>query len=179
MYWIAFNTSRKSTSIRRPAFDARGRKGSIRAHSSSVKSLGYRLAFFSILAIRPRVARVHIPSLNHRRKPHSTTFQTVSQVHQNALTLDPRDDIGMGQQRFDESPPNGSVLGELRLVEIEADDHVAFCGVGQRLDDLRIGEDISGHVDGQFGAANLLNVDALKIFSRSIMDLDLSSTLRP
>src|SRR5271168_3669880 len=60
------------------AFDARGRKGSIRAHSSSVKSLGYRLAFFSILAIRPRVAGVHIPSLNHRRKPHSTTFQTVS-----------------------------------------------------------------------------------------------------
>src|SRR5271155_28429 len=75
---IAFNTSRKSTSIGRPAFDARGRKGSIRAHSSSVKSLGYRLVFFSILAIRPRVAGVHIPSLNHGRKPHSTTFQTDS-----------------------------------------------------------------------------------------------------
>src|SRR5271155_3743110 len=75
---IAFNTSRKSTSIGRPAFDARGSKGSIRAHSSSVKSLGYRLVFFSILAIRPRVAGVHIPSLNHGRKPHSTTFQTDS-----------------------------------------------------------------------------------------------------
>src|SRR5271157_2649022 len=75
---IAFNTSRKSTSIGRPAFDARGRKGSIRAHSSSVKSLGYRLVFFSILAIRPRIAGVHIPSLNHGRKPHSTTFQTDS-----------------------------------------------------------------------------------------------------
>src|SRR5271155_2818068 len=75
---IAFNTSRKSTSIGRPAFDARGRKGSIRAHSSSVKSLGYRLVFFSIVAIRPRVAGVHIPSLNHGRKPHSTTFQTDS-----------------------------------------------------------------------------------------------------
>src|SRR6202451_3692678 len=78
MYRIAFNTSRKSTSIGRPAFDARGRKGSTRAHSSSVKSLGYRLVFFSILAIRPRVAGVHIPSLNHDRKPHSTTFQTGS-----------------------------------------------------------------------------------------------------
>ena len=32
---------------RSPSFDARGRKGSIRAHSSSVKSLGYRLVFFS------------------------------------------------------------------------------------------------------------------------------------
>ena len=29
-------------------------------------------------AIRPRVAGVHIPSLNHGRKPHSTTFQTDS-----------------------------------------------------------------------------------------------------
>ena len=46
------------------------------ANSSLVKSLGYRLVFFSILAIRPRVAGVHIPSLNHGRKPHSTTFQT-------------------------------------------------------------------------------------------------------
>jgi hypothetical protein len=36
------------------------------------------LVFFSILAIRPRVAGVHIPSLNHGRKPHSTTFQTDS-----------------------------------------------------------------------------------------------------
>src|ERR1700685_3901973 len=78
MYRIAFNTSRKSTSIGRPAFDARGRKGSILAHSSLVKSLGYRLVFFSILAIRPRVAGVHIPSLNHGRKPHSNTFQTDS-----------------------------------------------------------------------------------------------------
>src|SRR5271155_780694 len=77
---IAFNPSRKSTSIGRPAFDARGRKGSTRAHSSSVKSLGYRLVFFSILAIRPRVAGVHIPSLNHDRKPHSTTFQTDSKA---------------------------------------------------------------------------------------------------
>ena len=36
------------------------------------------MVFFSILAIRPRVAGVHIPSLNHGRKPHSTTFQTDS-----------------------------------------------------------------------------------------------------
>src|SRR5271156_4142840 len=77
---IAFNTSRKSPSIGRPAFDAPGRKGSIRAHSSSVKSLGYRLVFFSILAIRPRVAGVHIPSLNHARKTLSTSFQTDSKL---------------------------------------------------------------------------------------------------
>jgi hypothetical protein len=31
------------------------------------------------LAIRPRVAGVHIPSLNHGPKPHSTTFQTDSE----------------------------------------------------------------------------------------------------
>ena len=66
-----------------------------------------------------------------------------------------------------------------RLVEIEADDDVAFRRVGQRLDDLRVGEDISRHVDRQFGAANLLGVDALEIFSRSIMDLDLGSALGP
>ena len=53
---IAFNTSPKSTSIGRPAFEARGSKGSIRAHSSSVKSLGYRLVFFSAgrLGRRPK-----------------------------------------------------------------------------------------------------------------------------
>src|ERR1700734_391907 len=88
MWRIAFNTSRKSTSIGRPAFDARGRKGSIRAHSSSVKSLGYRLVFFSIVAIRPRVAGVHIPGLNTGRKPHSTTFQTDSEdFHIETLSL--------------------------------------------------------------------------------------------
>ena len=65
---------------RSPSRRCRGRKGSIRTHSSSVKSLGYRLVFFSILAIRPRVAGVHIPSLNHGRKPHSTTFQTDSKA---------------------------------------------------------------------------------------------------
>src|SRR6202789_3219129 len=86
MYRIAFNTSRKSTSIGRPAFDARGRKGSIRAHSSSVKSLGYRLVCFSILAIRPRVAGVHIPSLNHGRKSHSTAFQTDSETGKDFFT---------------------------------------------------------------------------------------------
>ena len=97
----------------------------------------------------------------------------------NTLALDPREDIGMRKQCFDKPPSNGSMLGELRPVEIEADDHVAFRGAGQRLDVLRVGEDISGHVDGQFGAANLLNVDALKIFSRSIMDLDPGSALGP
>jgi hypothetical protein len=36
------------------------------------------LVFFSILAIRPRVDGVHIPSLNHGRKTLSTSFQTDS-----------------------------------------------------------------------------------------------------
>jgi hypothetical protein len=36
------------------------------------------LVFFSILAIRPRVAGVHIPSLNHGRMNLSTGFQTDS-----------------------------------------------------------------------------------------------------
>jgi hypothetical protein len=36
------------------------------------------LVFFSILAIRPRVDEVHIPSLNHSRKTLSTSFQTDS-----------------------------------------------------------------------------------------------------
>src|SRR5258707_5498867 len=70
----------------RPDFDARGRKGSIFAHSSSVRSLGYRLVFFSILAIRPRVDGVHIPSLNHGRKTLSTSFQTDSYENYNTET---------------------------------------------------------------------------------------------
>ena len=61
---------------RPPSLRCTRKQGLIRAHSSSVKSLGYRLVFFSILAIRPRVAGVHIPSLNYGGKPHSTTFQT-------------------------------------------------------------------------------------------------------
>src|SRR3977135_2129353 len=64
----------------RPDCDARGRKGAIFAHSSAVRSLGYRLVFFSILAIRPRVAGVHIPSLNHARMNLSTGFQTDSEA---------------------------------------------------------------------------------------------------
>ena len=101
------------------------------------------------------------------------------QMHQNARAFDPREDVGVGQQRFDEAAPNGSVLGELRLVEIEADDDVAFRGVGQSLDDFLVRQDISRHVDGQFGAPNLLNVDGLQILLRRIMDLDLGSRLGP
>jgi hypothetical protein len=101
------------------------------------------------------------------------------QMHQNTLALDPRYDVRVGKQRFDEPASNGSVLGELRLVEIEADDHVPFRGGGQRLDDLRVGEDVSRHVDGESSAANLLSVHRLEIFSRSIMDLDLGAALGP
>ena len=45
------------------------------------------MVFFSILAIRPRVAGVHIPSLNHSRKPHSTTFQTDSQIRRSNIVV--------------------------------------------------------------------------------------------
>jgi hypothetical protein len=40
-----------------------GGDGSIRDHSSSVGSVGYRFVLRSISAIRPRLAGVHIPSL--------------------------------------------------------------------------------------------------------------------
>jgi hypothetical protein len=56
----------------------RGSTGSTADHSSSVRSLGYRFVFFSMAAIRPRVARVHIPSLNHAEPPPSSLFQTDS-----------------------------------------------------------------------------------------------------
>ena len=101
------------------------------------------------------------------------------QMHEHTLALDPRYDVRVGKQCFDEPASNGSVLGELRLVEIETDDHVPFRGVGQRLDDLRVGEDVSRHVDGESSAANLLSVHRLEIFSRSIMDLDLGAALGP
>ena len=61
------------------------------------------------------------------------------QMHQNALAFDPRGDIGMGEQRFDKPSACRSVLGELRFVQIEADDDAAFRRVGQRLDDSRVG----------------------------------------
>ena len=51
-------------------------------------------------------------------------------MHQNSRAFDPRENIGMGKQGLDEVPPNWSVLGELRLVKVEADDDVAFSGVG-------------------------------------------------
>ena len=39
-------------------------------------------------------------------------------MHENALALYPRNDVGMGKQRFDEPPGCRSVLSELRLVQI-------------------------------------------------------------
>ena len=68
-------TSRKSTSIGRPAVDARGRKGSIRAHSSSVKSLGYRLVFFSDLG---HSACALLRSTSQAESPPQTAFNDFS-----------------------------------------------------------------------------------------------------
>ena len=100
------------------------------------------------------------------------------QMHENALAFDPRDDIGMGEQRLDEPAARGSVLGELRLVQIESDEDAALRRVGQRLDDSRVGQNISRHIDGQLGAANLPRIDALKVFARRIVDLP-AGTPRP
>jgi len=61
--------------LHRLAVDHARRRAS---HSSSVRSDGYRFVFFSISAIRPRFARVHIPSLNHASSPRTIHSQTVS-----------------------------------------------------------------------------------------------------
>ena len=96
-------------------------------------------------------------------------------MHENALALYPRDDVGMGEQRFDGPPACGFVLSELRPVQIKSDEDAAFRRVGQRLDDSRVRENVRRHVDRQFGAADLPSVEALKVFARRIMDLRLGS----
>jgi hypothetical protein len=63
------------TSIR---LGASGRNGRMIARSSSVRSVGQRLARFSRPAVRPRLARVHIPSLNHTHRCRSIHSQTGS-----------------------------------------------------------------------------------------------------
>jgi hypothetical protein len=75
LYRIAFRISRKSTLRRRPVLPHGGIKGSIRTHSSSVRPVGYSFVFRSILAIRLRVAWVHIPSLNHATPKASSVFK--------------------------------------------------------------------------------------------------------
>src|SRR6266496_2306106 len=80
--------SRRSTSRGRPRFDRRGNSGSTLAHSSSVRSVGYRLVFRSIAAIRPRVAGVHIASLNHVRREMGILFQTDSKGSERQTILD-------------------------------------------------------------------------------------------
>ena len=52
-----------------------GISGSIRDHSSSVRSVEYRFVFFSILAIRLGVASVHIRSLDHIMPLETTLFK--------------------------------------------------------------------------------------------------------
>src|SRR5665213_4582197 len=63
---------------RKPDVDLREVLNAIRSHSSSVRSDGYRFVFFAILAIRPRFAGVHIPSLNHAKSFNTIHSQTVS-----------------------------------------------------------------------------------------------------
>ena len=47
----------------------------MRAHSSSVRSVGLRLVFFSMAAILARFARAHIPSLNQADNEPSTILK--------------------------------------------------------------------------------------------------------
>jgi len=49
--------------------------GAITDHSSSVRSVGYRLSFFLYLAMRPRDSDVHMDSLNHDRMPRLSSFK--------------------------------------------------------------------------------------------------------
>ena len=69
------------------------------------------MVFFSILAIRPRVAGVHIPSLNHGRKPHSTPFQTDSKVTPSA-----RPPTKQGGRRRTDTLNKRSCVGERRQI---------------------------------------------------------------
>jgi hypothetical protein len=95
------------------------------------------------------------------------------QMHENALAFDPRDDVGLGEQRFDQPPACGSVLGELRSVQIEPDEDAAFGRLGQHLDDPRVGQNVRRHVDRQLSAANRPGVEVLKVLAGRIMDLGL------
>ncbi len=60
-------------------------------------------------------------------------------MHENALALNARGYVGMSKQRFDKPPACWSVFGELRLVQIEADEDAAFRRVCQRFDNSGIG----------------------------------------
>ena len=55
-----------------------GISGSIRTHSSSVRSVGYRLVLRAMSAIRSRLFRVHIPNFNHNRRCRPSHSQTGS-----------------------------------------------------------------------------------------------------
>ena len=55
-----------------------GISGSIRTHSSSVRSVGYRLVLRAMSAIRPRLSRVHILNFNHNRRCRHNHSQTGS-----------------------------------------------------------------------------------------------------
>src|SRR5260370_38279325 len=71
---MALTTSRRSVFRGRPFFDGEGNKGAITDHSSSVRSVGYRLSFFMILAMRPRDSAVHMASLDNDHTPRSSPF---------------------------------------------------------------------------------------------------------
>ena len=79
----------------------------------------------------------------------------------------------MGKQRLGKSAARRAVLGELRLVEIDADDDAALRSLDQRLDDLWVRENVRGHVDGQASASDLARVNAFKVFARRVVDVRL------
>ncbi len=75
---MVFHTSRRSTEGWRPRRTGRGSSGSIRAHSSSVRSDGERFVLRASSAIRPHVSRGHISSLNHPARAMPRHSQTVT-----------------------------------------------------------------------------------------------------
>jgi len=75
-YRKAFSTSRRSVVGLRPRFGGAGRNG--RTISTPHPSDRSGSASLASRVIRPRLARVHIPSLNHACRRRSTVYQTGS-----------------------------------------------------------------------------------------------------
>jgi hypothetical protein len=74
-----------------------------------------------VLAGKPRPGEIAPTGAQHR------PIDGISfQMHENALAFDPRNDFGVGEQRFDQTSACGSVLGELRFVQIEPDEDAAL-----------------------------------------------------
>jgi hypothetical protein len=95
-------------------------------------------------------------------------------MHQDALPLDPRGDIRVCKERVDDAAPRGSVLCELRPVQIKTDDDATLRRVYQRLGYSWVRQHVSRDIDGQLGAADLASIDILEVFSRRVVDLGLA-----